>query len=154
MADWELNEPSGSTVMLDSSRNGIDGLIGRRGDHRGDDDGATGCRSLFASPTLPPAKAQARRPASDDRLNPGTSDYACTLRYRTTQPFGDIVQKGQEEAASSYFKIENPAGSSPASPGPSTMPKTPCARELNSGTPLNNGRGTQRTTSAWAADSC
>jgi hypothetical protein len=46
----------------------------------------------------------------DDDLNPGSGDYAVEMRYRTKQPFGNIIQKGQGGAKGGYFKIENPKG--------------------------------------------
>jgi hypothetical protein len=43
-------------------------------------------------------------------LNPGSGDYTVTIRMRTTQRFGNIVQKGQSGHAGGYFKFENPNG--------------------------------------------
>lgn len=140
IADWEMNEPSGSTVMLDSSGNGIDGLIGSAVITGATHDGATGYRWLFASPTLPPAKPERVVQASDDRLNPGAGDYAVTLRYRTTQPFGNIVQKGQGGAAGGYFKIENPAGILTCVFRGVDDAGNFLRKEVNSGTPLNDGQ--------------
>jgi hypothetical protein len=140
IADWEMNEPSGSAVMLDSSGNGIDGAIGSGVVTGATYDGATGYRWLFASPTEPPAKPERVIEASDGRLNPGGDDYAVTLRYRTTQPFGNIVQKGQGGATGGYFKIENPGGVLTCVFRGVDEAGNFLRKEVNSGTPLNDGQ--------------
>lgn len=140
IVDWEMNEPVGSTVMLDSSGNGIDGLIGSAVITGATYDGATGYRWPFASPTLPPAKPERVVQASDGRLNPGADDYAVTLRYRTVQPFGNIVQKGQGGAKGGYFKIENPAGVLTCVFRGVDDSGNFLRKEVNSGTPLNDGQ--------------
>ena len=43
-------------------------------------------------------------------LNPGTRDYAVTIRYETTKKFGNIIQKGQAHVSGGYFKLEQPGG--------------------------------------------
>lgn len=140
IVDWQMNEPSGSTVMLDSSGNGIDGAIGGAVITGATFDGATGYRWPFASPTLPPAKPERVIEAYDDRLNPEAGDYAVTLRYRTTQPFGNIVQKGQGGAKGGYFKIENPAGILTCVFRGVDDAGNFLRKEVNSGTPLNDGQ--------------
>jgi hypothetical protein len=140
IVDWEMNEPFGSTVMLDSSGNGIDGAIGSAVITGATFDGATGYRWVFASPTLPPANLERIIQASDGRLNPGADDYAVTLRYRTTQPFGNIVQKGQGGATGGYFKIENPGGVLTCVFRGVDDSGSFLRKEVNSGTPLNDGQ--------------
>jgi hypothetical protein len=140
IVDWEMNEPSGSSAMLDSSGNGIDGVIGSAVITGATYDGATGYRWLFASPTLPPVKLERVIQAYDDRLNPGADDYAVTLRYRTTQPFGNIVQKGQGGATGGYFKIENPGGVLTCVFRGVDDAGNFRRKEVNSGSPLNDGQ--------------
>lgn len=44
--------------------------------------------------------------ASDARLNPGSANWAVTVRYRTSKPWGNLIQKGQNTVPGGYFKIE------------------------------------------------
>src|SRR5215211_347494 len=140
LVDWEMNEPVGSTVMLDSGPNGIDGSIGSAVLTGATFDGATGYRWPFASPTLPPAKPERVVQASDGRLNPGSGDYAVTLRYRTIQPFGNIVQKGQGGAEGGYWKIENPGGVLTCVFRGVDASGNFMRKEVNSGIKLNEGQ--------------
>ncbi len=106
-----MNEAAGATQMTDSSGNDRHGAIGSGVITGASFAGATAYRWPFASPTLPPAKPERIVTVPHDpALNPGTQDYAVTLRYRTTQPFGNIIQKGQGGAPGGYWKIENPSG--------------------------------------------
>ena len=107
---WEMNEEPGATTMIDSSGNGVDGSIGLDVETGISFDGAQGYRWAFASPTKPPAKPERIILVWNDDLNPGSADYAVEIRYRTKQPFGNIVQKGQGGATGGYFKLENPKG--------------------------------------------
>ena len=43
-------------------------------------------------------------------LDPGTRDYAVTVRLRTTYQFGNILQKGQSAASGGNFKLQIPNG--------------------------------------------
>jgi hypothetical protein len=139
LADWQMNEPAGSTVMVDSSGHGIDGTIGTAVLTGATFDGATGYRWPFTSPTNPPAQPERVVQASDGRLNPGADDYAVTLRYRTIQPFGNIIQKGQGGAPGGYWKIENPKGILTCVFRGVDASGTFFRKEVNSGTPLNDG---------------
>jgi hypothetical protein len=106
IGSWEMNESSGATVMVDSSGSGYNGTIGTSITVGG------GIYTWpFRSPTAPPAdKQRVASIAHRDALNPGTGYYAVEFRYRTTQHFGNIIQKGQGGATGGYFKIENPNG--------------------------------------------
>jgi hypothetical protein len=140
IAVWQMNEPSGSTVMADGSGNGIDGTIGSAVVTGATFDGATGYRWPFSSPTNPPAKPERVVQVTDGRLNPGADDYAVTIRYRTTQPFGNIVQKGQGGATGGYFKIENPAGVLTCVFRGVNASGTYLRKQVTSGSPLNDGQ--------------
>jgi hypothetical protein len=110
LADWEMNEGHGASVMTDSGGNGITGSIGsvvRTGTVA---QGATAYRFPWAKPNKTPADTPRLVKVDDDRLNPGTSDFSITLRYRTTHNFGNIMQKGQHGARGGYFKLEQPKG--------------------------------------------
>ena len=107
-----MNEAAGAQTMVDSSGNGINGSIG--------DDvlagtalsgGGTGYRFPFVPPNQPPANpeclAQVPHRAA---LNPGSGDFAVEFRMRTTNSFGNLIQKGQAGAAGGYFKFQQPNG--------------------------------------------
>ena len=109
LANWQMNEGSGASVMVDSSGH-VNGTIGSAvvtGFRFG---GATAYHWAFTSPTAPPAKPERIVQASSSTLNPNSGNYTVELRYRTTKHFGNIVQKGQAGSSGGYFKIENPNG--------------------------------------------
>ena len=45
-----------------------------------------------------------------DVLDPGTRDFAVTVRLRTTGKFGNIIQKGQATVSGGNFKLQIPSG--------------------------------------------
>ena len=140
LAYWPMNERSGSRTMLDSSGHNIDGSIGSDVIVGATYDGATGYRWAFTSPTNPPAKPGRLVLVYDSRLNPGSDDYAVTIRYRTTQHFGNIIQKGQAGADGGYFKLENPNGILTCVFRGRASDGSWRRKEVNSGTPLSDGR--------------
>lgn len=110
IADWEMNEGTTATTMLDSSGNGINGSIG-------DDvvtgytfNGATGYHWTYVKPNQPPANPARLVTVADGRLNPGSSVYSVTVRFRTKVSFGNIIQKGQSGTAGGYWKWQIPNG--------------------------------------------
>lgn len=109
LADWQMNEGSGATVMVDSSGH-VNGTIGSDVVTGFKANGATGYHWNFVSPTQPPPHPGRIVQASSSTLNPNSGNYTVTLRYRTTKHFGNIVQKGQAGSSGGYFKIENPNG--------------------------------------------
>jgi len=109
LADWEMNEGSGATTMIDSSGH-VNGTIGSAVQTGVSILGATAYQWPFASPTAPPAKPERIVQANSNSLNPGSGTYTVSLRFRSNQHFGNIVQKGQAGASGGYFKIENPNG--------------------------------------------
>ena len=109
LADWEMNEAPGATTMIDASGH-VNGTIGSAVQTGVSVMGATVYRWPFASPTAPPPKPERIVQANSNSLNPGSGTYTVSLRYRTTQHFGNIVQKGQAGSAGGYFKVENPHG--------------------------------------------
>ena len=111
VADWQMNEAPGAQRMVDSSANHLDGAIGAAVTTGVSVNGAVAYRWAFVSPTAPPIKpARLVQVPNDPKLNPGSADYAVTVRYRTTQHFGNMVQKGQAGSAGGYWKLENPDG--------------------------------------------
>jgi hypothetical protein len=111
VAVWEMNETTGARVMLDSSGHGLNGSIGTEVLTGQAVDGATAYRFERLKPNTPPAHPQHLVTVPDNNaLDPGTRDYAVTVRIRTTAKFGNIIQKGQSGAAGGYFKFQNPNG--------------------------------------------
>ncbi|MBU2668448.1 hypothetical protein KOI35_33540 [Actinoplanes bogorensis] len=111
LAYWPMNEPPGSRVMRDATGHGFDGQIGR--------DVAVGLRSgdkiaygfERLEPDTPPTRpGHVVTVPDDDRLDPGTRDYAIGMRLRTRDWFGNIVQKGQATVPGGSFKIQIPSG--------------------------------------------
>jgi hypothetical protein len=111
VASWQMNERGGAGTMIDSSGNGLDGSIGREvlTDLHGG--GATGYRFIRLDPDTPPTHPRHLVTVPDDsELDPGTRDYAVTLRLRTTYQFGNIIQKGQSTVSGGNFKLQIPNG--------------------------------------------
>jgi concanavalin A-like lectin/glucanase superfamily protein len=109
LADWEMNEGAGATTMIDSSGH-VNGTIGSAVKTGVSLNGATAYQWPFASPTAPPPKPERIVQANSNSLNPGSGTYTVSVRFQTTQHFGNMVQKGQAGASGGYFKIENPNG--------------------------------------------
>jgi len=109
LADWEMNEGPGATTMIDASGH-VNGTIGSAVQTGVTFNGATGYQWPFASPTAPPPKPERIVQANSNSLNPGSGTYTVSVRFRTNQHFGNMVQKGQAGASGGYFKIENPNG--------------------------------------------
>jgi hypothetical protein len=112
VADWQMNESAGSGSMQDSSGNQLDGVIGtdvRAGTALSG--GGTGYRFTFVKPNQPPANPQRIvQVPHDNRLNPGTGNYAIEFRMRTTNSFGNVIQKGQAGSPGGYWKFQQPSG--------------------------------------------
>ena len=104
LADWQMNEPSGSTTMLDSSGSNLHGTIGAHVVTGVVTDGATGYRWFGPDPEVytPERLVTVTSPL----LNPGTDDYAVTLRLYTGAGDQNILQKGQAKTAGGMFKID------------------------------------------------
>jgi hypothetical protein len=111
IAHWEMNEAAGASTMVDSGPSRIDGSIGsavQTGANLGG--GVRGYRWPWTAPDTPPAKPERLVLVNDSRLNPGSRDYAVTVRFRTTTTAGNMIQKGQALTPGGYFKWEIPAG--------------------------------------------
>jgi hypothetical protein len=111
VANWQMNESAGATVMKDSSGNGLNGAIGSKVTMGATYSGATGYRFSYTKPNTPPAQPEKLVVVPDnDLLDPGTSDFVITIRYRTTHGFGNIVQKGQSTSSGGRWKLQAPKG--------------------------------------------
>jgi hypothetical protein len=111
VAIWTMNEVPSARVMVDSSGHRLHGAIGREVRTGIGVGGATAYRFERLQPNTPPARPEhlVRVPDSS-LLDPGTRDYAVTIRIRTTHSFGNIIQKGQATVAGGYFKFQIPSG--------------------------------------------
>jgi hypothetical protein len=109
IALWQMNEGPGARTMADSGPKDMDGSIGSLVQTGVNFGGTTGYRW---SPTdeAPPAKPERLVRVSDSRLNPGSRDYAVTVRFRTTASSGNMIQKGQALTPGGFFKWEIPSG--------------------------------------------
>jgi Laminin G domain len=112
VAVWQMNEPASASTMTDSSGNQITGTIGSRvavGTRLSG--GGSGYRFPYRQPNKPPADPQHLVVvAHHGRLNPGTGAFAVQVRLRTTQSFGNLIQKGQSASPGGYWKFEQPNG--------------------------------------------
>lgn len=109
LALWQLAEKE-RTVLHDSSPNKAKGRIGTSVVLGGRGAGTSYFRWTYVAPNEPPANPQRLLQIADNRLNPGSGDYAMSFRYRTTRPFGNIVQKGQATTFGGQVKVELPQG--------------------------------------------
>lgn len=110
-AVWEMDEAPGSSVMLDNSGNGMNGTVGT-GVRTGIlNDTGLGYRWVFTQPSKPPAQPErlVRIPDAPN-LDPGSDVYSVSFRFRTTQNFGNYLQKGQATTAGGQFKVQAPKG--------------------------------------------
>lgn len=115
VADWQMNEPAGATTMVDSSGNGLNGVIVPSDQITTGFvyDGATGYHWLRRAPEPPPAQPErVIQVADNDLLDPANASetYTLSIRYRTKEKFGNIIQKGQAQAKGGQLKIQNPQG--------------------------------------------
>lgn len=112
IAFWDMSEKAGSTVLVDQSGHGVNGSIGSV-IKLGKVDSGTGTTYFkwpFARPNGTPADTPRLIRVDNAATNPGTADFTVALRYRTTQNFGNVIQKGQNGNKGGYWKIEVPMG--------------------------------------------
>ena len=109
---YEMNEPAGTTVMVDSSGNGNDGVVDPAGvESGGVYDGETAYHWAYRSPTAPPTAPERVVQVPDDvALEPAGQDFTIELRVRFTDKFGNIAQKGQSATPGGQWKIQAPQG--------------------------------------------
>jgi hypothetical protein len=111
VALWEMNESAGARTMADDSGNHETGRIGDEVGVGARVSGATAYHFGRLDPDTPPTHpGHVVTVADDSDLDPGTRDYAVTLRLRTSGYFGNVVQKGQATVAGGSWKIQIPSG--------------------------------------------
>jgi len=111
-ADWEMNDPAGSTVMKDAT-----------GRHPGAIDPGAAASGLTSNGSLlqwayrcpacsPAAPARVVKVPDSPALDITDASVTWTLefRFRTTRDFGNIMQKGQAKSVGGQIKVENPKG--------------------------------------------
>jgi hypothetical protein len=104
VADWEMNEPAGSTTMLDSSGSNLSGTIGSAVQTGAVVSGATGYR--WSGQNKAGYHPERLVTVDSSLLNPGTDDFAVTIRLYTGAGDQNILQKGQSNTVGGYFKID------------------------------------------------
>ena len=109
LARWRMDEGKKAAVMHDSSGHNIDGSIGGAVVPGVKSGGVIYYHWRDKHPKDPP-EPQRLIKVDDNRLNPGTRDFAVTIRFRTTRTYGNIIQKGQSGAPGGYFKWQIPKG--------------------------------------------
>jgi hypothetical protein len=107
--DLQLNEPAGASVTRDSSGAGHDGAIGSHlvmnrqsaaFDLHSPGAGVSfGAQHLILVPD-----------ARDGSLDPGAGNFTVELRFRTTERFGNVLQKGQATSVGGQVKFQIPKG--------------------------------------------
>lgn len=102
LALWNMNEAKGATVLVDSGGKGINGTIGT---------GVTSNGSYDNFPYVPGGDGGIVFPQHLDLinnalLNPGTRDYAVTIRLKFTLALGNPLQKGQTGTPGGFFKVQ------------------------------------------------
>lgn len=109
--DYEMDEPFPATVMTDSGSSPVDGVIGHEVITHVQYDGAIGYRFPRLTPNQPPAHPEHLVTIPDEpSVDPGMDDYSMEIRYRTTNKFGNLIQKGQATTSGGQMKIQLPKG--------------------------------------------
>ncbi|GAA1478302.1 hypothetical protein GCM10009623_27480 [Nocardioides aestuarii] len=107
--DLQLNESSGATTAVDASGFGHHGAIGRHIRMNG---------SWADWDRHPPAEGIYYGAdhlimvddAPDGSLDPDSADFTIEFRMRSTDKFGNILQKGQARAVGGQVKFQQPQG--------------------------------------------
>ena len=106
VALWNMNEPAGSTVLVDSGPNHMNGTIGTSITSNGSVHSFPQVVRGFNNATFDPQHLDV---INDPRTNPGTSDFKVTARIKIAKPsdaFGNIMQKGQTGTPTGFWKME------------------------------------------------
>jgi hypothetical protein len=109
VAQWDMNELPGSTVLVDSGPNGLDGTIGTSISLSG---------SYQTFPHITRGTGGTVDPQHldtifSDLLNPGTSDFIVTVRLRipsVAASLGNVMQKGQTGTPGGFWKVQLDGG--------------------------------------------
>lgn len=114
LASWSMNDGPDATVMVDDSGNGINGVIATDAADNGLSTGVlSGSDTVYRwGPVKPNVDLRPGRVVQidDQRLDPGDHSWAISFRYRTSRPYGNIVQKGQAHSKGGQIKFQLPKG--------------------------------------------
>ncbi|MEV0895489.1 LamG domain-containing protein [Actinoplanes sp. NPDC049802] len=111
MAVWSMDESRGTRWMVDTTGRGHHGRIGPDVGTGLATGSGRGYRFERREPDTPPARPGHLVSVADHAdLDPGTRDFAVTVRLRTTHKFGNIIQKGQATVPGGSFKMQIPSG--------------------------------------------
>jgi hypothetical protein len=111
-ADWEMNEHAGSRVMIDATGNhngvispdaALDGLTLNGSIYQ------WSLRSPTKLPVQLPRVVQVPDSSKLDFPDPNVTQ-TIEFRFKTSKPYGNIMQKGQATTNGGQIKIENPGG--------------------------------------------
>jgi hypothetical protein len=103
VASWQMEETSGS-VMVDSTGNGLDGVIGPKvvlGEATPEGNKAY----RFKGDWWVPDDERLVQIPDDPRLDPGAGTFKVTLRVKTGALDPNITQKGQANTVGGYWKF-------------------------------------------------
>jgi hypothetical protein len=108
VANWQMDEITKANGLVDSSDNHFNGTIGDQVMiHQPTGDG--GWAFQFPGPHFAPYNPEKLALVEDvgDSLDPGpnTRSYAVTIRFKTTAPKPNIVQKGQNNVRGGFMKL-------------------------------------------------
>lgn len=113
VANWQMDDPASSTVLTDSSGNGLNGEISPDAAAQGlTSNGAFlhwSDRCPACLPVQPARIVQIPDDASLDIPDP-TATYTLEFRFRTTHPYGNYMQKGQSTSKGGQIKVQGPGG--------------------------------------------
>lgn len=109
---YQMNEGSGATTMTDTGGTGLNGSINQAGLDTGVVfGGATGYNWPFRNPNGLPVTPERIVQVPDNSLLDARSDtFSVEIRYRTSNSFGNIIQKGQSASVGGQWKIQAPGG--------------------------------------------
>lgn len=103
VGSWSMDETEGS-VMTDASGNALDGYIGSSVvKNWSTGNGGTGYH--FFGPLNVQNRERLALVDDNPMLDPGTGTYSVIVRFRTTGPRPNILQKGQSEDTGGYWKL-------------------------------------------------
>jgi hypothetical protein len=104
VADWEMNESTGARTMHDSGPSHLSGTIGSAVQTGVSAGGATAYRWSVKNKDGKHPERLVK--VSSSLLNPGTGDFAVTVRLRTGAGDQNIIQKGQATTSGGMWKID------------------------------------------------
>ena len=105
LVDYQMNEPSGPNILVDSGPNGLNGEIGDLvAEHVSTGTGDFGL--TFQGPRFIANDERLALVQDNVNLDPGTQPYRVTVRFRTSNGADpNIIQKGQSGQTGGFWKL-------------------------------------------------